>query len=76
MSHWKTKTKNRIKYWIGKSVTKYPYFHPTYNLHENNIQRYSNHGYGNIYRGAMDLPKNDYPYAIEYEEILKPLWQR
>ena len=33
---------------------------------------YTNHGKGDIYRGFIDLPKNEYSYTLEYEVIDKP----
>jgi hypothetical protein len=32
---------------------------------------YSNHGLGGVYRGKIDLPKNEYPYIVEYDENTK-----
>lgn len=28
---------------------------------------YSNHGYGGIHHGTKDLPKDEYPYTIQFE---------
>lgn len=45
------------KYYVGKTGNKYP------------VKEYINHGFGGIYRNFKDLPKDEYPYTIEYEKI-------
>lgn len=43
---------------------KYPYY------------EYANHGKTMEYRGFKDLPADEYPYTIEYEEPKTPLWMK
>jgi len=50
--------------WIGKSGKKYPY------------NEYNNHGYGGIKQGFKDLPKDDYPYTLEYLPTIIPILQK
>lgn len=71
--------KTRIKYYVGVSGTKYPYFHRSYDLNPDAEKRYSNIGdehWSHI--GCWDLPKEDYPYSFEYEnwEDKVPVWMR
>ena len=40
--------------YVGNTGNKYP------------IATYINHGKGGIYKGFKDLPKDEYPYTIEY----------
>jgi hypothetical protein len=66
----------RAKSWCGCTGTLYPYY---------GEERYNNHGFGGIYnftgkpheaRGPWrDLPRDEYPYTIEYE-FLYPEWVR
>lgn len=52
--------KEKPKYWVSLVTgNKYPY------------KEYANHGWGGIKHGWSDLPKDEYPYTIEYEE--KPI---
>lgn len=35
---------------------------------------YANHGHGGIHMGKLDLPKDEYPYTIIYEEYKQPFY--
>lgn len=35
---------------------------------------YTNHGYGGIKYGFKDLPADEYPYTVIYEDRPKPKW--
>lgn len=37
---------------------------------------YVNHGYGGIHRGKKDLPKDEYPYTVDFEIIDDPEWMK
>jgi len=37
---------------------------------------YCNHGWGGIKESKKDLPKEEYPYTIEYDELKIPLWMK
>lgn len=55
--------KTKPEYWVSlKTGNKYPYL------------KYCNHGKGGEYRGFMDLPKDEYPYTIQYKAPLIPKW--
>ncbi len=41
---------------------------------EYSYEEYCNHGNGGIHKGYKDLPSNEYPYTIIFEEIV-PLWK-
>jgi len=32
-------------------------------------KKYASHGKGGIYQGYEDLPKDEYPYTLEYEKV-------
>lgn len=58
---------------IGKDFCTGPKGRPEYfkSLVTGNTFRYedyANHGWGGIKRGRMDLPKDEYPYTILYNE--------
>lgn len=36
---------------------------------------YTNHGYGDLHRRAMDLPVDGYPYAVEFTEVKSPTFK-
>ena len=64
------------KYYVSKVTgNKYPRYHPEYNNHENGVIRYCNFGSGD--RGQIkDLPVDEYPFTIEYDENQKlELWK-
>ena len=42
-------------HWVGVTGNEYP------------KDEYLNHGWGGIYRGFKDLPKDEYPYTIKYK---------
>lgn len=71
--------RGRIKFKVGKSGTKYPYFHKDYDLNPGVEKRYSNTE-GNYWKhiGCWDLPLDDYPYTIEYGpwEDRVPVWMK
>ncbi len=50
------------KYYVAKDGRKFEY------------DKYLNHGYGGKKHGYEDLPKDGYPYTIEFEKIPKPSW--
>jgi len=57
--------KTKPKFWVSLVTgNKYPY------------KEYANHGWGGIKRGKMDLPENEYPYTLEYEDPVIPEWMR
>ena len=57
--------KTKPKFWVSlTSGSKYPYY------------EFHNHGWGNAKEGKRDLPKDEYPYTIEYEEPKIPLWMK
>lgn len=35
---------------------------------------YRNHGYGGVKLGFKDLPHDEYPYSIIYEDPIIPMW--
>ena len=39
------------------------------------FEEYSNHGHGGIHRGKIDLPKDEYPYTIEYKPLKRKGWE-
>lgn len=58
------KVKGKPKLWRSlKTGNTFPY------------EEYVNHGYGGIHRGKKDLPHDEYPYTIDYEEIEEPEWR-
>jgi hypothetical protein len=59
----------RPKYYIGKSGKKYPFGNPNF-YHKANIEVYCNFGKTGT-KNIKDLPKEDYPYLIEYGHPLK-----
>lgn len=56
------------KYYIGKSGKKYPFGNPNF-YHKPDVLTYCNFG-KNISKNIKDLPKDDYPYSIEYGKPL------
>lgn len=59
-THWR---KPRPLYFIGNNGVKYPYYNAIIGE-----QGYANHGYGGLKGGLMDLPKEAYPFTLEYEK--------
>jgi len=57
----------RIKYNVSMVTgEKYPHYNPTFSIHPNGTQLYCAFGDGD--RGNIrDLPKDEYPYLMEYE---------
>jgi hypothetical protein len=68
--------KTKPKYYIHNITgEKYPYYHPNWDNHPSGTVRYCNFGSGD--RGSVkDLPKDGYPYSIEYDEPKLPKWWR
>lgn len=57
--------KTKPKFWVSLITgNKFPY------------KEYANHGKVIEYRGFKDLPENEYPFTIEYEEPLIPIWMK
>ena len=57
--------KTKPKYWVSiKTGNKYSYL------------EYTNHGKIIEYRGYKDLPEEEYPFTIEYEEPIIPEWMK
>lgn len=57
--------KEKPKYYVSmKTGNKYP------------CKEYINHGWGGEKNGFKDLPKDEYPYVIEYEERFIPEWMK
>lgn len=57
-------------FWVSKTTgNKFPYFNQKYNIHKGK-ERFSPLGNGGQYwndEQISDLPKNEYPYTIEYQ---------
>jgi hypothetical protein len=47
--------KSKPTHWVGSTGTEY------------SIDEYTNHGYGGIYKGFLDLPLNEYPYFLKFK---------
>lgn len=66
--------KTKPKYWKSLITgNEFPYY------------EYNNHGYGGIYTTFIhgigtvsynDLPKDEYPYTIVYEDPVIPIWMK
>lgn len=42
---------------------------------EYDFTMYTNHGYGQIYRGFLDLPIDEYPFVIKYKKVAVEAWK-
>lgn len=49
--------KETATHWVGCTGNEYP------------KDEYDNHGHGGIYRGKLDLPRDEYPYTVKYEIV-------
>lgn len=62
--------KRRIKYLVGNTGSKYPYYHPDYSCHPIGTKRYLNYETDRDSPKVYALPKDEYPYTVEYEKGL------
>jgi len=63
------------KYHVSKVTgKKYPYYHPNWTNHPDGTIRYCNFGDGRKDGLVHDLPLDEYPYGVEYEEPKIPKW--
>ncbi len=71
-----TPYKTKPKFYVSKVTgKKYPYYHPNWSIHPPGTVMYCNFGSGD--RGNVkDLPLDEYPYEMEYEEPKLPKWWR
>lgn len=51
---------------MSPSYQKPAYYKSTITGKEYDYEIYCNHGHGGMYRGFMDLPKDEYPYDVIY----------
>ncbi len=58
----------RIKYFVGNDGEKYPYYHPSHNLHPSGTKMYANTGDDRYAPRCYDLPEFARPYNLEYED--------
>ena len=57
--------KTKPKYWLSLTTgNKFSYYD------------HANHGWGGEKHGRKDLPKDEYPFTIEYEEPKIPSWMK
>jgi len=74
--------KGKSKWYIGKSGTKYAYGNTEEPCHASDVVLYVNWGNQEEldtsikFPNRQDLPHDDYPYSIEYEEREKWAWKR
>lgn len=61
--------KKRVKYYIHKDgKQKFASFNFTFNIHPNGTKMFANLGHNGREPQCYDLPKDGYPYTMEYEK--------
>lgn len=59
------------RYFVGINGVKFPVYNKDHNFHKIGVKRYGNIGDNHLEPECFDLPKELYPYTIEWSDIRK-----